>query len=453
MRDAILVLVLGDVIFSILSVYVGFVLRFQKLFRFHELLYSEHLNIAIFSVITIFMTFFGGMYRFEYNLGKKKLIAKIAVSQAASFLALSACFYMAPILLFGRGVLFLSVVVFGTFQTLWHVLYKFCLNLPGIAKRVLILGSGPLARTIGGVIHGKSRFFVLAGYVSCTDGVTDVPQEYVIGSCDELCLVVKKVRADHIVVSLSEHRGTMPLQGMLSCKLSGIEVTDAVSFYEMMTGKLLLESIRPSSLIYCEGFKITRLNLLMKRVGDILFATLGLILTLPLFPLIGLLIKLGSRGPVFYRQMRVGQGDKKFKLYKFRTMAQDSEAATGAVWAQKNDPRITRVGAFLRKSRLDELPQLFNVLWGDISFIGPRPERPEFIEELKRVIPYYSERHVIKPGLTGWAQVKYPYGASVQDAIEKLKYDLYYLKNLSFVLDMTIILDTVKVVLLREGGR
>ena len=179
----------------------------------------------------------------------------------------------------------------------------------------------------------------------------------------------------------------------------------------------------------------------------------GLVLVLPLFPLIAVLIKLDSRGPVFYRQMRVGQGEKKFMLYKFRTMVQDSETGTGAVWAQKNDPRVTRVGAFLRKSRLDELPQLFNVLEGDLSFIGPRPERPEFIEELKRIIPYYSERHVIKPGLTGWAQVKYPYGASVQDAIEKLKYDLYYLKNLSFVLDMTIILDTIKVVLLREGSR
>ncbi len=453
MREAILVLVLGDIILSILSVYVGFTVRFQKLFEFHELLYAESLNIAIFSVITIFMTFFGGLYKIEYNLGKKKLLAKIAVLHALSFLVLSSSFYLAPTFLLGRGVLFASIVAFGLFQSMWHVTYKFCLNLPGIAKRVLILGSGPLARTIGGVIHAKSRYFVLAGYVSCTDGATTVPQENVIGSCDELCQVVKKIKADHIVVSLSEHRGILPLHGMLACKLNGIEVTDAVSFYEMMTGKLLLENIRPSSLIYCEGFKITRLNLFLKRVGDILFAAVGLVLVLPFFPLIALLIKLDSRGPAFYKQMRVGQGEKNFMLYKFRTMARDSENDTGAVWAQKNDPRVTRVGSFLRKSRLDELPQLFNVLRGDLSFIGPRPERPEFIEELKKIIPYYSERHVIKPGLTGWAQVKYPYGASVQDAIEKLKYDLYYLKNLSFVLDMTVVLDTVKVVLLREGSR
>jgi sugar transferase (PEP-CTERM system associated) len=347
----------------------------------------------------------------------------------------------------------LSIFVFGISQFLWHALYKFCLNLPGIAKRVLILGSGPLAKKIGALIHAKSRFYTLAGYVSCTDGTSDVPASFIIGSCDELVQTAKNAGVDHIIVSLSEHRGVMPMRGMLACKLSGIEVTDAVSFYEEMTGKLLIENIRPSSLIYCEGFHVTPVNLFMKRVSDILFATAGLILALPLIPLIALLIKLDSRGPVFYKQVRVGQGERKFLLYKFRTMVQDSEADTGAVWARENDPRITRVGAFLRKSRLDEIPQLLNVLRGDISLIGPRPERPEFVEELKKIIPYYSERHIIKPGLTGWAQVRYPYGASVEDAIEKLKYDLYYHKNLSFVLDMTIILDTIKVVLIREGGR
>jgi len=453
MRDAILVLVLGDIILSILSVYCGFVLRFQKLFEIHELLYSERFNIAIFSVITIFMTFFGGLYKIEYNLGKKKLLAKIAVLHALSFAALSACFYIYPAFSLWRGILLLSIIIFVILQSMWHVLYKFCLNLPGIAKRVLILGSGPLAKKIGALIHAKSRFYTLAGYVSCTDGTSDVPASFIIGSCDELVQTAKNAGVDHIIVSLSEHRGVMPMRGMLACKLSGIEVTDAVSFYEEMTGKLLIENIRPSSLIYCEGFHVTPVNLFMKRVSDILFAMIGLILALPLIPLIALLIKLDSRGPVFYKQVRVGQGEKNFLLYKFRTMLQDSEADTGAVWARENDPRVTRVGAFLRKSRLDEIPQLLNVLRGDISLIGPRPERPEFVEELKKIIPYYSERHIIKPGLTGWAQVRYPYGASVEDAIEKLKYDLYYHKNLSFVLDMTIILDTIKVVLIREGGR
>ena len=262
-----------------------------------------------------------------------------------------------------------------------------------------------------------------------------------------------QVQPNQIVVSLSEQRGAMPMRGMLDCKLNGIDVIDAASFYELITGKLLIENIRPSSLIYAEGFRVTPLVLFMKRVADILLSTVGLITALPLAPLIALLIRLDSPGPVFYRQVRVGQGEKNFLLYKFRTMLQDSEADTGAVWARENDPRVTRVGAFLRKSRLDEIPQLLNVLRGDISLIGPRPERPEFVEELKKIIPYYSERHIIKPGLTGWAQVRYPYGASVEDAIEKLKYDLYYHKNLSFVLDMTIILDTIKIVLIREGGR
>jgi sugar transferase (PEP-CTERM system associated) len=235
--------------------------------------------------------------------------------------------------------------------------------------------------------------------------------------------------------------------------MSGIEVIDAPSFYEELTGKLLIENITPSSFFFSDGFRITHLKRLSKRIFDILCSLAGLLVSVSFFPFIAALIKLNSRGPVFFRQKRVGELEKEFTLYKFRTMREDAEKTTGAVWAEKDDPRITSIGRFLRKMRLDELPQFYNVLRGDMSFIGPRPERPEFVKRLKEIIPYYPERHFVKPGLTGWAQIRYPYGASTEDAVEKLRYDLYYIKHLSLFLDMLIMLETVKVMLFGRGAR
>ena len=220
-----------------------------------------------------------------------------------------------------------------------------------------------------------------------------------------------------------------------------------------MTGKLLLENIQPSWFLFGDGFRVTDSMRFGKRLLDIALSLLGIVLVAPLLPLIALAIKLDSPGPALFRQLRVGEGEKLFQVAKFRTMRQDAEAATGAVWAQKNDPRVTRLGRFLRKSRLDELPQLFNVLMGTMSLVGPRPERPEFVEKLEQRIPYYAKRHFVKPGVTGWAQVRYPYGASEEDALEKLRFDLYYVKNYSLLFDLTILLETVKVCLFGRGGR
>jgi len=239
----------------------------------------------------------------------------------------------------------------------------------------------------------------------------------------------------------------------MNCKLSGIDVLDAPSFYEEVMGKLFIEDTRPSWFIFSDGFRITALKRVYKRLFDVALSVIGLTIASPLMPVIALLIKVNSPGPVFFRQVRVGEREKNFMLYKFRTMCEDAENETGAVWAQQNDTRVTHIGNILRKTRFDEIPQLFNVMKGDMSLIGPRPERPEFVEKLKEIIPYYSERHFVKPGITGWAQVKYRYGASVEDAVEKLRYDLYYIKNLSFFLDMLIVLETVKVVLFGRGSR
>jgi exopolysaccharide biosynthesis polyprenyl glycosylphosphotransferase len=218
-------------------------------------------------------------------------------------------------------------------------------------------------------------------------------------------------------------------------------------------GKLHIEEIKPSWFIFSDGFRLNATRKVSKRIFDNIFALLGLTVTSPLFPIIALLIKIDSRGPVLYRQIRLGEGEKEFSLYKFRTMKQDAETGTGAIWAKEKDSRVTRIGSILRKTRLDELPQFINVLKNDMSFIGPRPERPEFVKKLKQTIPYYTMRHFVKPGITGWAQVKYRYGASVEDSMEKLRYDLYYIKNLSLALDLLIIIDTIKVVFFGKGAR
>jgi len=256
-----------------------------------------------------------------------------------------------------------------------------------------------------------------------------------------------------VIVSFSERRGAFPVDEILQCRMSGIDVVDAITFYESMNRKLFIESITPSWFIFSQGFRISSSRRIFKRALDVAGASVGLLLLAPFFPLFAALIKLDSPGPVFFRQVRVGEGDRLFTIFKLRTMRQDAEASTGAVWAQKNDPRVTKLGTFLRKSRIDELPQLINVIKGEMSLVGPRPERPEFVQDLKKEIPFYSERHYMKPGVTGWAQVKYPYGASLEDAIEKLRYDLYYIKNYSVLFDIRVILLTIGVVVFRKGAR
>jgi sugar transferase (PEP-CTERM system associated) len=318
---------------------------------------------------------------------------------------------------------------------------------------VLILGTGPTAEMIGNLINSTSYEYVLAGYLNSPAEPLNVPIDSVVGNRDDIVEAARRTKTDKLVVSLTEKRGALPLSDMLACKFSGVDVMDAPSFYEQLTGKLLIEHTNPSWFIFSDGFRVTAFKQIVKWVFDKICSIIGVILFSPLIPIIAVFIKLDSPGPVFFRQLRVGKNDKNFWLYKFRTMVDNAESLTGAVWAQESDPRITRMGRILRKTRLDEIPQLFSVLKGDMSMVGPRPERPEFVDELKKVIPYYSERHFIKPGLTGWAQIKYSYGSSVEDAIEKLRYDLYYMKHLSFFVDLLILSETFAVVFLGKGAR
>ena len=258
-------------------------------------------------------------------------------------------------------------------------------------------------------------------------------------------------RATDIVVAFADRRGRLPVRALLKCRMAGIVVHEAEAFFEHLSGKIPAEAMRPSYLIFNDGFGRSQRSEILKRTSDTILSVVGILLVWPLMLLTALLVRLDSPGPVLFKQTRVGVDGKPFTLMKFRSMRTDAEQVSGPVWATEDDPRITRAGRFLRKSRLDELPQLFNVLGGHMSLVGPRPERPVFVEDLERQIPYYSQRHIVRPGVTGWGQINYPYGSSVEDALQKLQYDLFYVKNLSLMFDLSILFTTIKTVVLRKG--
>lgn len=348
-----------------------------------------------------------------------------------------------------RSLMLVAISVFALMLFAFEMRRNRKEAIPNLIRRVLVVGNGDLADKMEHLLASGEHSYRVAGRIH----YPMLPRTDEKALPMNLCQTAVALKADKVLISLAERRGVFPLQEMLNCKLSGIEVLDAPTLYERLTGKLLIENITPSWFIFCHGFQLSKLIMAAKRFMDIVCSLTGILVALPFVPFIAILIAIDSPGPVLFRQVRVGKGDKHFVLYKFRTMRQDAEQKTGAVWASTNDKRVTKVGTFLRKSRIDELPQLINVLSGEMSLVGPRPERPEFVQKLKEVIPYYSERHFVKPGVTGWAQVSYPYGASVDDAIEKLRFDLFYIKNLSLALDINIIIRTVLVVLLQRGGR
>lgn len=447
-----ILLPIGDFILSIFALYLAFFIRLDLIPKTEEIFNLTGAKLLIFGLVLIFSSFILEMYNQEKNGGKKEIVLKVFIGLVISFVMLSSIYYIIPLIMFGRGLLLISFLSFGILQFSWHVSFRF-LNLHSFARKIVILGTGQLAHKMGEVITSTNHNYVLAGFVNLPSETVCVPEHSILKNGNGLVDLIKKENAHKLVVSLSERRGVFPLKDVLGCKFSGINVIDAPSFYEEMTGKLLLEDITPSWFIFSDGFRITFFKRFCKMIIDIFIASIGLILTLPLFSMIALAIKIDSSGPIFFRQFRVGKDENNFILYKFRTMHQDAESKTGAVWAQKNDPRITRVGRILRKTRLDEIPQIYNVLKGDMSIVGPRPERPEFVEDLLKIIPYYSERHFVKPGITGWAQIRYSYGSSVKDAIEKLRYDLYYIKHTSLFFDFMIIMETIKVVLFGKGAR
>ncbi len=453
MSTQVFTLLLGDILNALLAFYVAFSLRFGEMPVMDRLFGADGTRMLIFVIVLLFVSFLFELYDLDRNLKRREVLARLPLVFVMAFFILSSLYFIIPSLLIGRGLLFIAIGLFTILQLFWHIVHRSRFDQMKFSNKVLVLGTGELASQIGKLITTTSSNFALAGYLGSQSETVNVPSDDILHNGRKLLETAETEKAQKIIVSVSERRGGLPIQELLECKFSGIEVVDAPTFYEQLTGKILLENITAGWFVFSGGFRRTRFLRTFKKIVDKLIAVSILTATLPLIILIALLTKITSPGPVLYRQVRVGEREKLFVLYKFRTMRRDAEDSTGAVWARENDPRVTMLGGFLRKTRLDEIPQLYNVLKGDMSFIGPRPERPEFIEELKRIIPFYSERHFVKPGLTGWAQVKYPYGASVEDAIEKLRYDLYYIKNMSWHLDILIILETIKVVMIGKGGR
>jgi sugar transferase (PEP-CTERM system associated) len=324
-------------------------------------------------------------------------------------------------------------------------------------ERLLLVGTSTAAVALAREIFERRQELgvEIVGFVDPDPAMVGTPvlNPGVIGTIEDIPSIVRARGVHRVVVSLADARGKLPMDKLLEMKLDGVSFAHLPSVYEDYTGKIAVENLRPSWLIFSQGFRKSRTLTRLKRLLDLVIAGCGLVAALPLMLLIAAAIKLTSPGPALYSQRRVGQHGRIFTVRKFRSMRQDAEAHTGPVWASKEgDPRVTAIGRFLRRSRLDELPQLWNILRGDMSFVGPRPERPEFVEQLTRQIPFYGQRHIIRPGLTGWAQVRYTYGASKEDALQKLQYDLFYIKHLSLPFDLFIIVATIKTVLLRKGA-
>jgi sugar transferase (PEP-CTERM system associated) len=412
------------------------------------------LKTAVIASVTMLSLYLADLYRTDFRMRGIELASRVVTALIASATLTAAIGFLSPSLRLGRlaflhvvGLIGLGLIAsrFG-----WVALGpKWRLN-----HRVLVLGVAKSVELLPELQFSGTRPFTILGFLDDAPDAGDrvPPGMPLLGKTKDLLNLVDELRPDLVLVALAEMRRALPAAELLECRLRGINVEEWPTFYEKQTGKIFVANLRPSWLIFSDGFVKTDTTRMLKRVTDVALALVGLTLSLPVMLLVAIAIKLDSHGPVLFRQKRVGERGRIFVLNKFRSMAVDAER-NGAVWASAEDPRATRVGRWIRRTRLDELPQCWNVLVGDMSFVGPRPERPEFVATLVQDIPFYMGRHSVKPGITGWAQVRHRYAASIQDSMEKLQYDMYYIKNLSPLLDLVILLSTVQVVLFARGAR
>jgi sugar transferase (PEP-CTERM system associated) len=412
-------------------------------------------KIALVTVICQLCLYYNDFYDLTVVHSNRELVVRLLQAAGAASILLAALYFLLPGLVIGNGIFVSSLFVFLIAILAWRVVFNQLFGRLRLEERVLVVGTGETARKVARQILDQHDFaYRVIGFID--DDASRIGERIVnpgiIGTPADIDRLVAAHRIDRIVVGLSDRRGHLPIEQLLRAKISGVRVEDATTTYERVTGKILIDDLRPSWLIFSDGFRVSRVTRLMKRAIDLSLSLLMAAGTVPLMLLTAALVWLEDGRPILYRQERVGENGRTFVLSKFRSMRRDAEKGGRPVWATDGDERVTRVGRFIRMTRLDELPQLWNVLRGDMSFVGPRPERPFFVDELSRQIPFYQQRHAVKPGLTGWAQVKYRYGSSLEDAMEKLRYDLYYIKHLSVFFDLTIVFDTVKVVLFRKGA-
>jgi len=421
------------------------------------------LKILFVSVAFLTCMYYFDLYDSAIVSNRREALVRLIQVLGVAYITLGLLYYLYPPVKLGRGIFHLGFLFVGLALLLWRRLFSVINSTQRLAERVVILGESALAEALlheiemrpelGIRIAGRAELSA-AGQQAGNPESGEMPSALSQASfCKELA-VGRPVRGiDRIVVAMEERRGKLPVDLLLSLKNRGVQVQDGNDVYESITGKVPIESIRLSWLLFSPGSHASRLFLIYKRFESVMISIVGLLLSVPLLPFIILAIKLSSPGRILYWQNRVGRDERIFRCYKFRTMRSDAEADTGPTWAEDDDPRVTPVGRFLRKTRIDEIPQLLNVLRGDMSLVGPRPERPEFVAALNGQIPFYHLRHCVRPGITGWAQILYRYGSSIEDAKEKLRYDLYYIKNSSAGLDLLIIMNTIKIVLLGRGAK
>jgi sugar transferase (PEP-CTERM system associated) len=445
-----LVLLLGEALVIGLSFVLGTMFTVESMLRLNNALFIERGYLRILGLTGVVLLLSHGFDLYDSSKIEQKLDQAFRMLFVLGLVALvlGGVIYEFPDFLPGNNSAIFGVVILAVSLFCWRSAYGWLVCQPFFRERVYVLGTGDRAQRLVSGLRRPGLGIEVVGWTGNIEGELTLEA---VG--DHLAGLAKERGVHRVIVAMPNRRGTIPVQQLLTLRLAGVKVEEATSWLEKLTGRIEVEQLYPSWFIFAEGFRFSTVNRILRRIVNFIAAFCGLVLALPVLPFVALAVKISSTGPVFYRQERVGRGSETFYCYKFRTMRQDAEADTGATWATDDDPRITRVGKYLRLLRLDEIPQLWCVLKGDMHFVGPRPERPEFVKWLSREIPYYNLRHVVRPGITGWAQVQYKYGNTLEDAREKLQYDLFYIKNASIGLDLLIMFHTVKIVLLGRGAR
>ncbi|MGA9642331.1 MAG: TIGR03013 family XrtA/PEP-CTERM system glycosyltransferase [Terriglobales bacterium] len=444
-----LILLIGEA----LIVWTSFLLGAIYCFRQDSYLVLNYeggyVKILIFTLLVLLCSHWFDLYDTARLNSRGELYFRLLMVPGLLAFLLAGVSFIRPDFLLGNGSSAVGLVILTVALVGWRTGFTWLIQLPILIERVYVLGTGARAQRL--VLGLRQNPEIGVEIVSWTGKVEGALTREAVAT--HLLEVVNRQKVHRVIVAMPDRRNTIPMQELLDLRMQGVKIEEATSWLERISGKIEVENLYPSWMVFGEGFRRSSLFRIVRRVVSIFISLVGLILALPLLPLIMLAIRLDSQGPVLYRQTRVGKNGRTFHVVKFRTMRTDAEALSGPQWAGNNDPRVTRIGRFLRSSRLDEIPQLWCVLRGDMAFVGPRPERPEFVEWLSREIPYYNVRHMVRPGLTGWAQVKYKYGSTVEDAREKLQYDLFYIKNASIGLDLLIMFQTIKTVLLKRGAQ
>jgi sugar transferase (PEP-CTERM system associated) len=417
---------------------------------FNTLIYENGLlKIAGITVLTLLLTYYFDLYGPRRISEGWEIYFRLLLVLSVLTFVLAGLVYCFPDLDIGPHVLVAGISLLTVFLVLWRSSYEWIIGLPMFRERVYVLGSGARARTVVEILRSnRDAGMEVVGWRD-ESGIRSQPERF---AADLRVFRTPRPAIDRVIVAMEDRRESMPVRELLDLRIRGVVIENFGGMLERLSGKLALDGLNPSTLIFTEGFRMSATHQIFRRLLSLTVSLIALIICLPFLPFIILAVRLSSPGPIFFSQTRVGRSGRLFTVYKFRTMRQDAESQ-GAVWATKDDPRVTPIGRFMRSTRLDEIPQLWNVLRGDMAFVGPRPERPEFVEWLSKEVPFYDLRHMIRPGITGWAQVRYRYGASLEETKQKLEYDLYYIKNHSIGLDLLIMFETIKTIILRRGAQ